>query len=131
MSGELVDYDSDLYYYDSYICYDHPDCDIVVLPDVVTGSGGSQAVGEFAVAYPYFTAEQVMAWLNNFKKKKVKIRIKVKVNEKEHISFTDVIELDNFETVKNFVIKAKNVSEKVLEKPKNIVVKLNKIEKIS
>lgn len=129
--ADLIDYDSDLFLYDDEICYNSPDCQIIIEPEeIVQGesSGGSASAGY--VAYPYFTPEQIFKWLETFKKKKIKISIKVKVNEKEHISITRVVEKDNLKDVKNLVTEIRNITGTILHENKKFIVKFNKVTKI-
>jgi len=128
--ADLVDYDSDLYLYDDVICYDHPDCEIVIEPEIVPIgiSGGSASTGY--LAYPYFTPEQILNWLETFKKKKIKVQIKVKVNDKEHISLMKILEKDNLSDAKTLVAEVKNITETIVYPDKKFIVKFNKVIKI-
>lgn len=127
--SDLVDYDSDLYLYDDVICYDHPDCEIVI-ESKRESTGGSAGPGYY-IEYPNFTPAQMLNWLETLKKKKIKIKVKLKVNDKEHISFTRIIEKDNLKDVKDFTAKVDKISETIFEKNKKIYVYFNKVEKIS
>lgn len=130
--SDLVDYDSDLYVYDDVICYDHPDCEIIIQPEEIKhGETGGSASSGYYIEYPNFTPAQMLNWLETLKKKKIKIKVNLKVNDKEHISFTRIIEKDNLKDIKDLTAKVEKISESIFEKNKKIYVYFNKVEKIS
>lgn len=135
--ADLVDYSSSLYVYDDIINYDAPDVEIIIEPEEPTippstgavSSGSSSSAG-YSIAYPMFTPEQVLKWIQTFSKKKINLKFKIKVNDKEHISFSEFIEQDNLKTIKEVVFKVQNLSKEIIKSPKIVVVKFNKVEDI-
>lgn len=135
--ADLVDYSSSLYEYDDIINYDAPDVEIIIIPEepVIippsqSNSSGSSAAAGYSVAYPMFTPEQVLKWIQTFSKKKINLKFKIKVNDKEHISFSEFIEQDNLKSIKEMVFKVQNLSEEVIKSPKIVIAKFNKVEDI-
>jgi hypothetical protein len=128
--AELVDYNSDLFFYNSEICYNEPDCEIIIEPEREKSLGSNSSSTGY-IAYPYFTPEQINNWLKTFEKKRIKIQIKVKVNEKEHISLTQILEKDNLNDMKNLTFKIKEITETIIAPEKKFVVKFNKVTKIN